>query len=338
MARSTIGDVAELAGVSTATVSRVLTGSVPVSGKLRDKVQAAADQLNYTVNATARALRRDRTSSVGMIVPDLSNPFFTQLVDGVERGIQQLGMSLHLCSSASDPAIEAGRIRSLLQSQVEVLVVSPAHVHDSGPTLRAAASQVPVIQLDQFADDVTSDWVGVDERKGMQLVLAHLAASGARTAVYIGGAVTDSSARARYQNARGEAAAAGIALRADDRLLGSFTVAWGAEATGILAASGSLPDAVICGADVVALGALERFDSLGIRVPEDVLVTGFDDIALSSHPRLSITTVRQPVDEIASRTVDILAEILEGNPERSIQRLALEPQLIVRSSSLRVPA
>jgi len=335
MARSTIGDVAELAGVSTATVSRVLTGSVPVSSKLRDKVQAAADALNYTVNATARALRRDRTSSVGMIVPDLSNPFFTQLVDGVERGIQQLGMSLHLCSSASDPAIEAGRIRSLLQSQVEVLVVSPAHVRDSGPTLRAAASQVPVIQLDQFADDVTSDWVGVDERKGMELVLGHLAASGARTAVYIGGAVTDSSARARYEAARGEAADAGITLRADDRLLGSFTVAWGAEAAGILASSGPLPDAVICGADVVALGVLERFDSLAIRVPEDVLITGFDDIALSSHPRLSITTVRQPVDEIASRTVDILSEILEGNLERSIQRLALEPQLIVRSSSRR---
>jgi LacI family transcriptional regulator len=332
MARSTIEDVARLAGVSTATVSRVLTGSVPVSAELRMKVQSAADDLEYSVNVTARALRRDRTSAVGMILPDLSNPFFTLLVDGIERRIQPLGMSLLLCSSHNDSDLEARRVRSLQGSQVEVLIVAPVHVLDSGKTLRTVQRQLPLIQLDQFADDVESDWVGIDEERGMRMMLEHLAAEGVRTASYIGAVLTDSSARARYQAARAVAADLGIELSGDKRLLGTFSVDWGRHAAGLIA-SGALPDAVVCGADVIAFGVLEGFDSLGIRVPEDVLVTGFDDIALSSHPRLSITTVRQPIDEIAENVVEILSEILSGAQDRPVRQVPIEPELIVRSSS-----
>lgn len=332
MARSTIGDVARLAGVSTATVSRVLTGSVPVSTQLREKVQSAATALDYTVNTTARALRRDRTLAVGMVVPDLSNPFFTLLVDGVERGVQQLGLSLHLCSSSNDPATEASRIRSLVQAQVEVLVITPAHVQLSSPTLIEAARRTPIVQLDQFADGVESDWIGVDERLGMRLVFEHLALQGVTTAAYVGAQVTDSSARVRFEAARSESAAVGIRLESDETLLGGFSVRWGAEAARRLAER-PLPGAVVCGADVVALGVLEGFDALGIRVPDDVLVTGFDDIPLSSHPRLAITTVRQPIEEIAAKTVEILGDILDDAVSHVARRTAVAPQLVVRASS-----
>ncbi|GAA2225438.1 LacI family transcriptional regulator [Herbiconiux moechotypicola] len=337
MARSTIGDVARLAGVSTATVSRVLTGSVPVSAQLREKVNAAATALDYTVNTTARALRRDRTLSVGMVVPDLSNPFFTLLVDGVERRLQGLGLTLHLCSSGGDPATEAARIRSLQQSQVEVLVVAAAHVEQSGPVLREAMRRTPVVQLDQFADGVDGDWIGVDERLGMRLVLEHLAEQGARTAAYIGGQPHDSSARVRFEAARSEAAAFGIRLEADERLLGAFSSGWGDRAARLLVEAG-LPDAVVCGADVVALGVLQGFDALGVRVPDDVLVTGFDDIPLSAHPRLSITTVRQPLDRLAELAVEAVEEIVDGAPERHPHRIAVAPELVVRSSSMRSPS
>lgn len=335
MRRSTVEDVARIAGVSTATVSRVFSGSTRVSDELRDKVLSAASRLDYTVNITARALRRERTSTVGMVVPDLSNPFFTLLVEGIERRLQELGLSLHLCSSAGDPDLESERVRSLRSSQVEILLITPAHIERSAPTLRAVAAEIPVIQLDQFADGVDSDWVGVDERLGMQLVLEHIVAEGAATAAYVGGAITNSSARARYDAARTEAARLGLALWNDQRLLGDFSVGWGDQAAGLLAQA-ELPDAIICAADVIAFGVLQRLDALNIRVPEDVLVTGFDDIALSSHPRLSLTTVRQPVEEIARQAVEILVEIRDGGLVSHLpRRVALAPRLAIRSTSQR---
>ncbi|MDQ7911117.1 LacI family DNA-binding transcriptional regulator [Phytohabitans sp. ZYX-F-186] len=332
--RSTVADVARVAGVSTATVSRVLSGRGPVSPELRSRVNAAAAELGYRVNTAARALRRDRTSTVGIVVPDLGNPFFTLLVDGLERRIQELGMSLHLSSSHNDPKIEAERVRSFIAARVEVLIITPVHVERSGAILREAAEQVPVVQLDQYADGVDSDWVGLAEEVGMRLVVEHLAAQGVRRAVYVGAVPTDSSSRERHKVACRVAAGLGIDMPADDRLLGSFSAEWGRRAASLIA-SGPLPDAVSCGADIVAFGILEGFDAVGIRVPDDVLLTGFDDIPFSSHPRLSITTVRQPIAEIAASAVKILDEIVNSASGRQPQRIALPPELVVRDSSRR---
>ncbi len=332
MSRATVADVARLAGVSTATVSRVLTGSVPVSEALRNQVESAATELGYFVNTAARALRRDRTSTVGMVVPDLTNPFFTTLVDGVERGIQELGMSLHLCSSSNSAETEAARVRSLRQSQVEVLVISPVHVTASEAALNEPGTRIPIVQLDQFADGVDSDWVGIDEQRGMRLVFEHLAAQGVRTAAYVGAAPSDSSARGRQEAARRQSKAKGVDLNISDALQGAFSVDWGMEA-GRRLAQGELPNAIVCAADVIALGVMQAFDDAGIRVPEDVLLTGFDDIPLSSYPRLSITTVRQPVQEIADVTVDIIREIRDDPGGHIQRRVAIRPELIPRHSS-----
>jgi LacI family transcriptional regulator len=334
MGRATVGDVAKLAGVSTATVSRVLTGSVPVSPALRDRVQAAAESLEYSVNEVARALRRDRTSTVGIVVPDLSNPFFTALVDRVESGLQELGLSLHVCSSSGDVAIEASRVTSLRQSQVEVLVVTPVDVHASGASLHDAESTIPLIQLDQFAEGVDSDWVGTDEPHGMHLVLDHLATQGVRSAAYVGARLTGSSAVSRYDAVREAAAERGIALDSDPALLGEFSLEWGVEAGGRIAA-GALPDAVVCAADVIALGVLQAFDAQGVRVPEDTLLTGFDDIPLSAHPRLDLTTVRQPLEQIALRTVELVDELRRDHTARTPVHEAIRPDLVVRASSRR---
>lgn len=334
MARATVSDVAKRAGVSTATVSRVLTGSEKVSDQLRTKVLKAAAALDYSVNTAARALRRDRTSVVGMVVPDLSNPFFTLLVDLVERDLQLNGLSLHLCSSSNDPEVEAKRIRSLRQSRVAALVVIPNDAVRSGDALREAVAELPVVQLDQFADDVEASWVGVDEPAGMKLIFEHLEAQGVRNAAYVGGELSDSSARVRYEAAIAEARSRGVSLDSRESLQGSVSVAWGAAVAADLGAA-NLPDAVVCAADVIALGVLQGFDAIGVEVPSDVLVTGFDDIPLSSHPRLSITTVRQPIEEIASRTVKQLVEGINDSSAFNVRREGIVPDLVVRSSSSR---
>ncbi|MEU6611628.1 LacI family DNA-binding transcriptional regulator [Streptomyces shenzhenensis] len=334
MARTTIEDVARLAGVSTATVSRVLSGSASVSPETRSRVNAAASELGYRVNAAARALRRDRTSTVGIVVPELANPFFTALVEQLEQQVQGLGLSLHLSSSRTDPALEAERVRSFLAARVEVLIITPCHVELSAPILDEARAHVPVIQLDQFADGVETDWVGVAEDIGMRLVMEHLAAQGVERVSYVGARPSDSSSRARHQVARRTARELGLELPDDRVLLGTFSAEWGRRAAS-QAAGRELPEAIACGADVVALGILEGFDALGIRVPDDVLVTGFDDIPLSSHPRLSITTVRQPIDEIAQVAAAMIGDIVNRGADHTAQRVALPPELVVRDSSRR---
>ncbi|MET7395681.1 LacI family DNA-binding transcriptional regulator [Dactylosporangium sp. AC04546] len=334
MTRSTIEDVARLAGVSTATVSRVLSGSPSVSPETRSRVNAAAAELGYRVNAAARALRRDRTSTVGIVVPELANPFFTALVEHLEQRVQGLGLSLHLSSSRNDPVLEAERVRSFLAARVEVLVITPCHVELSTPIVDEARGLVPVIQLDQFADGIQTDWVGIAEDLGMRLVMEHLAAQGVKRVAYVGARPSDSSSRARHQVALRAAQELGMELPDDAALLGTFSAEWGRRAASLIA-SGGLPQAVACGADVVALGVLEGFDALGIRVPEDVLVTGFDDIPLSSHPRLSITTIRQPIDEIAQAAAAMIGDIVKRGAEHVAQRISLPPELVVRDSSRR---
>jgi len=332
--RARIGDVANLAGVSTATVSRVLTGNVPVSPELRRRVLDAAEELDYSVNPAARALRSDRTSSVGIVVPDLTNPFFTALVDQVERGLRDLRLSLHVCSSAGDVEIERDRVRSLQRSQVEVLVVTPVDHEASGAVLREAASSTPLVMLDQVAADVDSDWVGTDESEGMRLVVDHLVEQGVRTAAYVGAQPLDSSSIKRHDAVRRHAADRGIELVGGDELLGQFSVEWGVEAARRLA-DRALPEAVVCAADVIALGVLQELDARGVSVPDDALVTGYDDIPLSSHPRLSLTTVRQPLAEISARAVALVDDLRGGAADRAPVHEALLPHLVVRSSSSR---
>lgn len=334
--RATIDDVARLASVSTATASRVLSRSARVSESLQQRVLAAAETLGYRVNGAARALRRDRTSMAGVLVPDLSNPFFTQLIGGIERRLQEIDMSLLICSSHDDVDIEFQRIQSLMSSRADVLIVTPTDAERSSTALRSIADEVPVIQVDQFADGVDADWVGIDERRGIALLVAHLAAQGVSTAAFVGGTPADSSSRSRFETVRALCSEHNIVLVSNEALLAEYSPEWGQLAVERLLSAGPPPDAIICGADVIALGALAALDAARLMVPDRVLVTGFDDIALSSHPRLSITTVRQPVDAIARKTVELVVDIVGNSSGHRRSTYALEPELMVRSSSTRL--
>lgn len=271
----------------------------------------------------------------GVLVPDLSNPFFTQLIGRIERRLQEIDMSLLICSSHDDVETEFQRIQSLMSSRVDVLIVTPTDVERSSAALSSIADEVPVIQVDQSADGVDADWVGIDERHGIELLVAHLAAQGASTAAFVGGAPTDSSSRTRFETVQAVCSEHDILLVSDEALLAEYSSEWGRLAVERLLSAGPPPDAIICGADVIALGALAALDAATVSVPESVLVTGFDDIALSSHPRLSITTVRQPVDAIARKTVELVVDIIGNSSGHRRSTYALEPELVVRSSSTR---
>jgi LacI family transcriptional regulator, galactose operon repressor len=332
--RVTIRDVAARAGVSTATVSRALSGAKRVSPDIIEQVRRAADELGYAANGIASALRRSRTDTVGMVVPSITNPFFTSLVEGVEHALQDSGQQLFLCSSRSDPTLEMQRLRSLVARQVDGIVISPVHGTASTAAVSWAAGELPLVQVDRYVTGVDSHWVGVDDNEALRLIVEHLAGRGVRSAAFISSELTSSSTELRVAGFQSHTARLGITVPPGATFLGEYSIDWGCSAMQRLLAAGPLPDAVVCADDLIALGVLEACGTAGVSVPEDVLVTGFDDIPFAALSDPPLTTVHQPHLRIAAEAVRLLTQRTAGrepHPDRT--RLALPPTLVVRAST-----
>jgi LacI family transcriptional regulator len=330
VARVTIRDVAERAQVSTATVSRALSGAKPVSPAVAEQVRRAADELGYAGNGIASALRRSRTDTVGMVVPSITNPFFTGLVEHVEHALQEAGRQLFLCSSRSDPGLEAQRLRSLVARQVDGIIISPAHGSLSTPAVHRAAQELPLVQVDRYVTGVDSDWVGVDDDAALGLVAEHLSARGVRSAAFVSSRLTNSSTELRVAGFRRHADRLGIAVTGVH--LGEYSIAWGRQAAEQLLREGPRPGAVVCADDLIAFGVLQACTAAGVRVPGDLLVTGFDDVPFAALSNPPLTTVHQPQREIAAEAVRLLSRVL-GDEHAAPSRTALTPSLTVREST-----
>ncbi|MGN9845956.1 LacI family DNA-binding transcriptional regulator [Nonomuraea sp. H19] len=325
---ATIHDVAKLAGVSTSTVSRVLSRSRPVNPESARKVVAAAEQLGYRYNAVARALRTNRSNTIGMLVPQISNPFFPALVEAVERRLQREGLELLLCDSQRDVDVEARRLRTLVERQVDGIIISPYDFTGSIPAVSGVIGQIPVIQVDRRVDGTLSDWVGADDWAGLAQVIDLLVSVGRRRLVFVSSAHTNYSGRARSDAFDAALRRHGLEA-ARTALLGSFEVEWGLEAARRLIGDLDTVDGIVCGNDAIALGVLRGLRQAGVRVPDDVAVTGFDDITFAEISDPPLTTVRQQWDVMADECVRLLLQPDTYGP-RSI---AIAPTLQIREST-----
>ena len=323
---ATIHDVAKLAGVSTATVSRVLSRSRAVHPESARKVLAAAEQLGYRYNAVARALRTHRSGTIGMLVPQISNPFFPALVESVERRLAREGLELFLCDSQRDADIEARRLRALVERQVDGVIISPYDFTESAPAVQALVGRLPVIQVDRRVEGALTDWVGVDDAAGFAQVVDHLVASGRRRLAFVSAELTNYSAQARLDAVDRALRRHGLSP-AQEPLLGSFEVEWGLAAAGRIDLAAV--DGIVCGNDAIALGMLRGLRKAGVTVPDDVAVTGFDDISFAAISDPPLTTVRQEWDAMADECVRLLLQPA-GHGPRSI---AITPTLQVREST-----
>jgi LacI family transcriptional regulator len=317
------------AGVSTASVSRALSGSRPVRPETRRRVIAAAKQLNYQINPLASALRSKVTRTVGMVVPDIVTPFFPAVVKAVEDALHQSGLGLFLCDANESPALEARRLESLLARSVDGVIISPVDAVKSRAAVLAAAKRVPLVQVDRHVN-VSTDIVSVDHRRGIQLVLEHLVAQGCSSFAFITTSGHPSVANER-RTAYVHYARKVDRASADRILAGDLSIAWGEEAAARLS-GGFLPNAVVCANDLIAVGVLQAFRVLGIRVPQDVAVTGYDDSTFASVVEPHLTSVRQPLGPLGQEAVRFLTSAIEspGLPHRELRLL---PELVVRDSS-----
>lgn len=334
--RTTMQDVAAAAGVSPATASRALSGNSKVDPELVRRVSEASTRLGYSANAMARALRTQRTDTIGVVVPAINNPYFPGAVESLEGVLAESGRSLILCDSRQDPALEASRIDLLVNRMVDGLVVIPVSTLESAAAISAAAQRVPLVQLDRCVDAPETDYVGSDNAEGLRLLLEHLRSTGCRTFGYVGAYPTTSSALERQTTFRAMTASQQPAAPAHWELLGDFTMEWGAAAARLLLAGGPLPDAVICGADVVALGLLAVLRDAGVNVPGNIKVGSFDNVSLSEITSPKLTSVRHPMADLARETIRLLDERIQdrGRPGR---KSIFTPTLMVRESSASTP-
>lgn len=325
----TIRDVARAAGVSPATVCRALTTPERVRDTTRARVVQAATELGYSPNRAARGLITGRTGNLGIIVPDLANPFFPSVVKGVQARAREADYAVFLADTDEDPALEADLVRALSKQVDGIVLCSPRMGEDD---LRAVVGETPVVMLNRRIGRIPS--VTVDNLDGMRQATAHLTALGHRRVAYVGGPRTSWSNRERLRALRTVAAAAGLSLVEIGNVIPQFE---GGVAAADLVLAADVT-AVITYNDVIALGLLSRFRARDVPVPARMSVIGVDDIALSAMVDPSLTTIALPKEQTGRAGVDLLLALMENPNRGGAARRELATQLMVRGSTGPAPA
>lgn len=306
-------DVAEHAGVSISTVSYVLNNSGPVAAPRRARVLDAVRVLNYTPNESARNLKRRSASTVGLVVPDLSNPFFAMLAEGVERAASARDVLVVLCAPEATGSAESLNGR-LLRSQRLDGIIYLSGAATSPSSLLELTRLGPVVLVDEQLPGFDLPAVVSDNRRGARELARHVLDQGHERVVVIGGPKELWTAEQRLAGYREAFAATGRDPDEVPVLLGDYRQQSGTElAEQLLSVDiAERPTALLCANDLMAIGALEHCKRAGIRVPEDVSVVGFDDLPFASLLTPRLTTVRQPAREMGEGAANLLFDLLEG--------------------------
>lgn len=331
-ARPTVQDVAAHAGVSTATVSRVLNRVGSVDAALAERVRAACEALQYRPNSAARALAGGRSALIGLIVSDIQNPFFLELLRGVEDTIQQHGYLMVLSNTAEDPVRERQYIEVMCAEAVAGAIVVPTT--DREPILQPfVETGIPVVAVDRRVHASTVDTVLLDNSAAAREAVAHLIANGYRRIAMITGPERTTTARERLAGYRLALRQAGIA---PDRALerrGPFTAQTGRERTRELLALRPPIEAILAGNNRLTMGALEAIHERGLRVPEDVGLISFDEVPWLSPGSVSLTMVVQPAYQLGSAAALCLIQRLRQPGQRARQEIVLAHHLQLGDSS-----
>jgi LacI family transcriptional regulator len=328
----TIKHVAERAGVSTATVSRVLAGGSGVRRELIDSVQEAVRLLDYHPNRVARNLRVRATRTIGLIIPDIQNPFFTSVVRGIEDVLQGDGYTLLLGNTDDNQERERIYLSTLHAEGVAgiILVTSDGRTPEFRRLLKA---KVPLVVIDRVPAGLNVDAVTVANLEGAREATAHLIDLGHRRIGFIGGPAhlsTASERQAGYEEAL-RAAGAGYAPTPELIKYGDFRQTGGYQAMRELLAIPEPPTAVFIANNLMTLGALQAIHERGLSIPDDIGIISFDDMSWATSLQPPLTAVAQPTYELGATAAELLLARMR-DPERPVRRVVLNTELMIRAS------
>lgn len=324
----TIIDVARFAGLSKSVVSRAMRGDPAVSESSRAAVMAAAEELGYRANAVARSLVQRRTYNVGVVVSDLHNIFFAEVLDGLYAAAARLGYRALITTGNRDPIAEERALEQLLELRADGVVLAGSRM--SAATVANAARAVPIAMVGSNMRLKRVDVVVDDDFGGAVVAIEHLAGLGHRDIAMIDGGEGAGAAERRsgYESAM-TSARLGSHVRVEP---GDFTESGGYEAARKLLAAKHRPTAIFASNDQSAVGALDAVNEAGLRVPEDVSLIGYDNTALAALRHISLTTIHQPRNEIGEIAMKAVVRRIE-RPGAPGKRHVLAPMLVVRSTT-----
>lgn len=340
----TVYDIAREAGVSVATVSRVLNNTAPVKKTTRDKINTLIDKYQFQPNALARSLFKKETSMIGVILPDITNPFFPEVLAGLEQELRMKGYTIFLCDTVSVNADyeeqytrESQYLSLLLEKQVDGLVMIGGRINLAKPDKRLVqevaevSKRLPLLLINGNLPGQKLNRIYVNEKAGAMLATEHLIGLGHQHIAFVGGYRKMSNTLQRIQGFSSAMDKHGLTVRPEWMLDGGFSVERGKLFMRELLASPERPTAVFCANDLVAIGVMKEAYKAGLRVPDDLSIVGFDDIPFASHSIPELTTVSLKCYDVGKGAAELLHGLISKSKVR--RETVIEPELMVREST-----
>ena len=329
MENVTIKDIAGACGVSYATVSRTLNRRSGVHPETREKILRVADLLGYSPNLHARSLKTQKTRIIGLILPDISNPFFADIASSVNEIVYGQGYNSILCSTDWNASIEEKQLSLLIDQRVDGLIFKPS----PDLTDRYAELPLPKVMISN-AQDPRFSWVEIDNVEGGRIAADHLITGcGYRYPAFISGARASRSNQDRLQGFRQRLAELDVPLPDERISFGAYSIESGYRSVEKLDRGGSEADCFFCGNDLIALGALQYLSEKDRPVPDRFGVVGFDDVYFASLPQIQLTTVRQPRRRIGALAAETLSRMIESEEKPGTTQIMLQPELVARHTT-----
>ncbi|WP_175987680.1 LacI family DNA-binding transcriptional regulator [Bacillus sp. Marseille-Q1617] len=324
---ATIKDVAKLSGVAVSTASYALNNSTKVSEETRQKVIAAAKELNYQKNGLASDLKRTSTNTIALILSDLSGPYYSELIKGVQDVASTNGYDLIACSSIG--GAQSTAVKFLREKRVDGVIIL-AHNIDDKTILDSAREGFPIVVLDRSVQSDHVVQIEVDNEHGAFMATEHLIEKGSRDIAYVSGPYNSHDNELRFKGYQSALEKHGIEYRSKWKVSGGFTREGGYQATKMLIAQKDVPQAIFYANDEMAIGGLQALNEKKLSVPDDISIIGFDDIQLSEYVSPPLTTMRQPKYEAGALAVHLIFQVLSKEKVDSNYKLTTE--LIERKS------
>lgn len=327
-----IKDVARLADVSTATVSRVLANPEKVSPQARARVLSAIAKVGYVPNPAARTLRSQKTFMVLVVLPDLSNTFFSRILRGIEETLFEAGYGMIIGDLDGSPEKEAHLAAFAAAGRVDGAILLNGHLFGQTRDARGPSAGVPIplVALCEAIPGADIPQIEIDNRAAARQMTAYLASLGHRSIAYVSGPAGNILEHDRFQGYRAALEEAQIPFDPALVLAGDFTIAAGVSAAHDLLARARLPSAVFCMSDEMAIGLTRTLVSAGVKVPQDISVAGFDDIEFAAFATPALTTIHQRRRELGQAAATALIDLLQGRP--TPRTIRVETDLVIRES------
>jgi LacI family transcriptional regulator len=330
----TLDDIAKRSGLSISTVSRVInkkTKKYRISRKVELLVQKAAKELNYRPNQLARSLRLKKTQTIGLVAPDISNPFFAEIIKTIQSGLHQLKYSLVVCDSDENIELEIEHTNLLFSKGVDGLIVMPVG-RQYNHFQFMLENGVPVVTVDRGFDDLNTNMVVIDNYAGAFAAVEHLLTHGHRRIAIIQGLPGTFTSKGRFEGYRDALQKYGVPL--DESLVvgKDFRKENGYIETKVLLQSAKRPTALFTTSDLITLGALQAISEEGLAIPKDISIVAFDDLESAEYFRCPITAVAQPKENLGEIAVKLLLDELTTHGPKEKRKIVLKPTLIVRNS------